>query len=264
MRGFFLALAAAFSLAACQSPDMACVTRAPDPDRVAPELMKARLLSVVTGEWRRFGSASAELDGINPEPSVIGVPIHENDPSPTIVEALSAYWTAVGRTDIVARERAKLAQGRYPSWDEAWSAAFISWSMARAGAPRREFCPNQAHWHYLKGIATSPIDRTPPRFVVHDLADYAPKPGDLICMSRAGVAVADWKDALLRADPLPLHCDVVVRTGAFQLSAIGGNVSDSVMETRTPVDGSGYLYPVPGRPWFAVVENRFPDMAPGS
>lgn len=264
MKKSFLVLAAALSLAACQSPDLTCTTRAPDPDRVAPELMKARLLGVVAGEWRRFGAASVELDGISPEPTAIGVPVNENNPSPTIVDALSAYWTAAGRTDIVARERAKLAQGRTPSWDEAWSAAFISWSMARAGAPRREFCPNQAHWHYLKGIATAPVTKTPPRFVVHDLAEYAPKPGDLICMSRAGVAVADWKDALLRADPLPLHCDVVVGTGGFQLRAIGGNVSDSVAETRTPVDGSGYLYPVPGRPWFAVVENRFPDTAPGS
>ncbi len=226
--------------------------------------MKARLLTVVTGEWRRFGAASVELDGINPEPIATGTPINENAPDPTIVSALSAYWTAVGRTDIVARERAKIQQGRRPDWDEAWSAAFISWSMARAGAPRRDFCPNQAHWHYLRGIATAAPTKTPPRFVVHDLTEYAPRPGDLICMSRAGVAVADWKDALLRADPLPLHCDVVTGTAAFQLRAIGGNVADSVTETRTPIDGFGLLYPVPGRPWFAVVENRFPDSAPGS
>jgi hypothetical protein len=264
LRGVFLVAAACLTLAACQSPDLACTTLAPVPDRVAPEMMKARLLSVVAGEWRRFGSASVELDGVNPEPAKSGVAVNENSNSPVIIEALSAYWTAAGRSDIVARERTKLAQGLNPSWDEAWSAAFVSWSMARAGVPRRDFCPNQAHWHYLKGIATAPFTTAPPRFVVHDLTEYAPKPGDLICMSRSGVAVADWKDALLRADPLPLHCDVVTRTGGFRLSAIGGNVSDSVVETRTPVDGSGFLYPVPGRPWFAVVENRFPDSAPGS
>ena len=264
MRRLFLLLASVLSLAACQSPDLTCTTRAPDPDRVAPEAMKARLLDIVAGEWRRFGAASLEMDGISSEPLPIGVPVNENDPRPTIVSALSAYWTAVGRDDIVARERARIAQGRTPIWDEAWSAAFVSWSMARAGAPRRDFCPNQAHWHYLKGIATAPVSKTPPRFVVHELAEYAPRPGDLICASRAGVTVADWKTALLRADPLPLHCDVVVGTGQFQLRAIGGNVADSVVETGTPVDGSGYLYPVPGRSWFAVVENRFPDMAPGS
>ena len=48
-----MGLAAVLSLAACQSPDLACTTSAPDPDRVAPELMKTRLLSVVAGEWRR-------------------------------------------------------------------------------------------------------------------------------------------------------------------------------------------------------------------
>jgi len=260
-----LALAAALSLAACQSPqDLSCPTSAPEPDRAAPEAVKSRLLGVVTGEWRRFGSASVELNGVDPEPIALGLPRNENDRDPLIFEALSAYWTAVGRTDIVARERARIARGQNPDWQEAWSAAFISWAMARGGAPRKDFCPDQAHWRYLRSIALAPPTRTPPRFIVHDPAEYPPRPGDLICATRAGVTVADWKDALLRADPLPLHCDLVVGTNAFQLRAVGGNVSDSVVETRTPIDSRGFLYAVPGRAWFAVVENRFPDLAPGS
>jgi hypothetical protein len=260
-----LALALVLGVAACQSPqDLGCTTPAPDPDRVAPEAVKARLLALVEGEWRRFGSASVTLNGIDPEPLTLGLPRSENDRDPLIFDALSAYWTAVGRTDIVARERAKLMRGQSPDWAEAWSAAFISWAMARGGAPRKDFCPDQAHWRYLRSIVLAPPAKAPPRFIVHDPAQYPPRPGDLICTTRAGVTVIDWKDALLRADPLPLHCDLVVGLGAFELRAIGGNVSDSVVETRTPIDGSGFLYPVPGRAWFAVVENRFPDTAPGS
>jgi len=260
-----LVLAAALGLTACQSPvDLRCATPAPEPDRVAAEVVKGRLLTAAAGEWRRFGSAIVELDGINPEPIIRGVPRSENDRDPLIFEALVAYWTAAGRTDIVRRERSRREQGLSPDWSEAWSAAFISWLMARGGAPRADFCPDQAHWRYLRGIATAPPAKQPPRFVLHDPAEYAPRPGDLICLSRAGITVSGWRDALLRPDPLPLHCDLVVGSSAFQLRAIGGNVEDSVVETRTPIDSGGFLYAVPGRPWFAVVENRFPDAGPGS
>jgi hypothetical protein len=167
-----------------------------------------------------------------------------------------------------------------PQCDNAWSAAFVSAALRSVGVQRRDFHFDALHSAYLKDILhryrawrATPARRQMPLFVPHPLETYAPQPGDLICATRRRE-----DEAVLRAIFLPTgpradatwdaafegmdfgHCDIVVALDLRRrtLSAIGGNVQDTVSKSLLPVDAKGYLIRTMERPWFVVVENRLP------
>jgi len=154
------------------------------------------------------------------------------------------YWYAVTRLPIVGN------QGEL----EPWSAAFISWLAKSAGLTPEDFPRTVLHWDYIERALQA---RDGARFAAHDPRAYAPKVGDLVCVSRSN-AVAGFAE--LRRGPY--HCDLVVGVEAGEIDAIGGNVGDAVSLARYEVDERGLLMQRDDQPWVVVIEQRDPYRGP--
>jgi hypothetical protein len=193
----------------------------------------------------------------------------EDDPA--VYDRIRAYWEATdpdyaGRIAQVRRfadrqlplGRGEGAGGYYPGWWTAWSGAFVSWTMHKAGAAWFE--PNPYHTGYLRRAAA----RRPGALVLIDA--YRPAAGDLICFPRPGVTAANdmptpktFRDRLLASTTdFPAHCDIVVRVGRAFVTSIGGNTRNAVAATLTPLDRQGRLVRSNVRPWALALKVEGP------
>lgn len=193
----------------------------------------------------------------------------EDDPA--VYDRIRAYWEATdpdyaGRIAQVRRfadrqlplGRGESASGYYPGWWTAWSGAFVSWTLRKAGAAWFE--PSPYHTGYLRRAA----QRRPGALVLIDA--YQPAAGDLICFSRPGVTAANdmptpkaFRDRLLATTTdFPAHCDIVVRVGRRYVTSIGGNTRNAVTATLTPLDAKGRLIRGNVRPWALALKVEGP------
>jgi hypothetical protein len=117
--------------------------------------------------------------------------------------------------------------------DTPWSAAFISFVVRSAGFTEDEFRFSQAHADYARQAFADPG-----AWRACDAAVTAPRPGDLLCNTRARAAAIDTFESLGEAlgsgASLPMHCDLVVSVdpAGLQAQSIGGNVLQSVTLRR--------------------------------
>jgi hypothetical protein len=266
-------LVLAVLLSACASapppptPPVALQTQSP---------WRARIAGAALAEWQAWGRPTA--DGW-PE----ALP---QEVAPENYQNILTYWAGVDEGAAVIRRHqamhdalmAGLEEGAAPGttptlpaislWAHpAWSAAFISHVMARAGVPGFVFPPSAAHAFYIDFLL-SQANWNPQTaaFLPHDPAEYAPRPGDLICADRAALRLLHWQDRLSEAGQFrPMHCDVVVQAGPGLVQAIGGNVLDAVVLRRFPADRQGRaLPPPPDKPPFIVIfENRMDAVPQG-
>jgi hypothetical protein len=230
------------------------------------------VVAIAQREWRLFGSpVDDDAPGTRPPPPPdqkperaaglwqrVGEYWYEGQPA----GALESAWT--GKHD---------AQGRvFPAdrdGDFAWSAAFISYVMRIAAAGARfPYSPNHSYYidvarRVSQGLVSG-YDLTAER-----VQDYAPLPGDLICMGRDASANIKFDD--LPAGTFPAHCDIVVAAPPpgptpRVLSVIGGNVDDAVTMKHVPVTAAdGKLAGPDGvvldsrYPWFVVLRVLYPQ-----
>lgn len=128
--------------------------------------------------------------------------------------------------------------------DNPWSAAFVSWVMTQAGLSG--FTRSPRHIDYIRA-AYHDGDSGPYRFT--DPSVEKPAPGDLLCLLRgrdhvlgyAGLRAALDSDAARHWES---HCDIVIAAnvgGDQTLYLIGGNVLNTVMLRKLPLDRSGRL-----------------------
>lgn len=204
--------------------------------------IKHNILTLARLEWEYFGRQTIVLDG--EEESIPHVGKWEDDGEPYAMR-VNWYWRSVGRPQLDGND-----------CREPWSAAFISWIMQEAGAPERLFYRADSHKTYLNRMMA---DSTDPyaAFEPHNVRDYTPKPGDLICATRSSAPpspLEDFRSVLY--DHAKLHCDIVVEQRGDTLAAIGGNVRNSVSKTVLTLDKDGRVQPSQRRPWFMVLENR--------
>ena len=263
MRFRFLPLLAL--LAACAAPQ----PPAPEPPLPYPPTARARMLRIALAEWEEWGRIELE-PGARP-------PSTRAESDPANFPRVLAYWRAVSDDEgAVARNRPLYAAALagapegWALWQEPyWSAAFISYVLRGAGVDAREFPPAASHATYVDALIADArqFPATAP-FLPRSPAEYAPRPGDLLCADRSSRApIADWRQRLPEAGRFrPMHCDIVVEAGPGGVAAIGGNVLDAVTRTRFPTDASGYLLPPPpGAPVpFTVFENRLGRLPPWS
>ena len=196
---------------------------------------KTSIVLLAVQEWARFGRQTLTFSP-NKEPRVERLGVQERDAP----ERIRDYWTAVDKPGLSGLD------------DVPWSAAFISWTIESAGVPRDVFCPDQRHTIYVERLVER-ARRTGAGFLPHRPNEYTPRVGDLLCSSREGSGTT--LDNLNRGAG---HCDIVVEVRPGEVHAIGGNVRDSVSRSIFPLDASGYMTALPGRPLFAVIENRLP------
>ncbi len=250
-------------LAACATPPPVVALAPPLP---YPPSVRDRILGIAEAEWREWGAldrqpgdpapaSSAEADLAN-FPRVLAYWLAAPDEDGTIAANRRLYAAALaGRPEGARLWRA-----------QAWSAAFISYVMQRAGVDTREFRPTAAHSfyidHMLKDAADFPAEAP---FYPHSPTAYAPQPGDLVCADRSRSPITDWRQRAADNGAFrPMHCDLVVAVTPAGAEAIGGNVADTVARTRYPTDPGGLLLPGPpgSATWFGVFENRLGRLGP--
>jgi hypothetical protein len=142
--------------------------------------------------------------------------------------------------------------------------------LREAGVAEADFAFNETHAVYVKAIVKRHREAAarrdpPPAIVPHDVRDYAPRPGDLICAVRPAegartLTVFFDHRAWDEAGPPFGHCDIVVRVDRSlrRLGAIGGNVKDTVARSIVALDAEGRVIPTLERPWYVAIENRLP------
>jgi hypothetical protein len=258
-------------LAACASTPAPIV-----PGRAQPGASRptgpgaARLAATTEREWAAWGRIAVE-----------GFPValeRTPDATPELFERLMGYWAATpeGPEVITAhrnfRDAITAPSSASATLDPvsglpfevvpgnismtsfntpAWSAAFISYSMAESGVPRSDFDPSASHALYVDRLIERAMENPEgAAFIPHGMTEYAPHVGD---------PLPDWQSRLAETGRFrPMHCDIVVRAGGGSVEMIGGNVLDVVLRRRIPTDAEGHvLPPPPERPQFFVVfENR--------
>lgn len=244
-----------------------------------PPETRARMMRILEAEWREWGAAVLDARA-RPFEDAEG-PLSEEDPA--AFSKVLAYWSSVGWQDYILRNKAAFISGRASGlcsgnelagdgrpvvWGcQPWSAAFISFVMRSAGIDREEFPPAAAHREYVDAlILAGDAYGGRATFLAHEVEDYAPVAGDMICADRASRGRAISTLAQRRAEmgtPRPMHCDIVMSTAPGEVLAVGGNVAQNVTAVRYRTDAAGRLVRNVRR-WFVVFENRIPAARPGA
>jgi hypothetical protein len=205
---------------------------------VDPQLVRGNILRLANAEWNAFGNQTIYRDGGRERIDPVGVWEDERRGSPRIAQ----YW--------------KIVDEDWTGYDcdKPWSAAFISWLMLESGVAAKDFTLSGLHADYLRDIARQQSAANA-RFALRPVGDYTPRPGDLICATRAGSHIDDINAI---PDGTPMHCDLVTLNENGRMESVGGNVRNSVSKTVRQVDAQGRL-PLDGdRPWMLVVQNKYP------
>jgi hypothetical protein len=247
----------------------------PGPPAARPAALgewRARVVNAALAEWRAWGQLT--VDGW---PEALG-----REPDPANFSRIQQYWAAVEEGAVVNRRHqetydammlamsdssaegfavAPPAPPAISIWAHpAWSAAFVSHVMQSAGVPGFVFPPRASHAAYIDALLAQATESpSTAGFLPHDPAEYAPRPGDLVCADRSRVPLIQWQERLAEFGEFrPMHCDIVVADGGRLVQAIGGNVLDATVLRRFPADAAGRLLPAPwDKPRFLLVlENR--------
>lgn len=215
--------------------------------RMPEAFSRANAIAIVQREWRAFGQ------GVDDDPPDTRPELGDARPDrqPGMWERVGDYWFTGQDVGTRTQDWTSKYGGRgdeFPPGDDAhaWSAAFISYVMRVAGAGQR-FPYAPVHSAYINAAV-----RGSSALQGYRLSEYAPLPGDLICMGRGRAAAMTFDS--LPAGTFPAHCDMVVATAPGQDTVIGGNVDGSVTMKHVPVTNDGRL----ARPDGTVRDARWP------
>lgn len=245
----------------------ACAAREPAPTAFDGPATWRRTVEIAEAEWRRFGQQVVYFRyGDDGGETRIIDPVRLWEDDRKAYEPLLDYWSVVGE-DKATFQSWRGCQGDWAQkcpWQLPWSAAFISYIMVTAGMAEGEFRPDGEHWDYVRYLISR--SKNPGAvFEPDSIEAHAPRPGDLICKTRAG-ATPPAVDKLI-AEPtrfggsLPMHCDFVVANNGATIEAVGGNVLNSVSKSMIPAM-DGKLTSGRAGKWFIIMRNlyRLPDM----
>lgn len=168
--------------------------------------------------------------------------------------AIGSFWASLPKGGLfLSRQNQVWAVNDNAGWADAWSAAFISWSLCESGAPMADFLRHQSHYMYVDDALRGDT----PLYKALDIDTAGiPELGDMICADRSKnntyQTLKDREKHLGQARPL--HCDIVVNRdlNKNRIFAIGGNVGNSVTLTALRLV-NGKLEQTARRPWFAVL-----------
>ena len=132
--------------------------------------------------------------------------------------------------------------------DNAWSAAFISWVMARAALPG--FRASASHIDYVRA-AHQHAESNAYQFL--EPTHARPAAGDMLCYVRGAQSALGYAGLLgvvERGGGLNMHCEVVVAANPGNDSTaylIGGNVQQGVSMRLLPLNRNGEFWSLPQR-----------------
>jgi hypothetical protein len=207
--------------------------------------IKRRLIETALWEWDFFGRSTRGLDD--------GWTLAGDQADEPYRSRVGLYWAAVGRPELDGGS------------DEPWSAAFISWCFAKAGAGGA-FTGHDTHSVYVDRIRRH--DGMSDALVLRPPAAAPLAPGDLIWNARwesdgdeaqAPKSFEAATAALEAGNFFPSHVDIVVAVGAGRCDSIGGNVSNrdpggSVTRSTWRLAADGTIAD-PRKAWIGMIRN---------
>ena len=156
-------------------------------------------------------------------------------------QRVNEYWTKLGE------------QTRDGATDVAWSAAFVSWVMYRAGCGSK-FPYHARHASYVKKAISNRRSGKFDRVCGYRPEEIRIAPGDVLSMGRGKTYDIDFEFATENSNYLS-HCDIVVGVSGSTVTTIGGNVGDGVVGEKKFrwTDGSLVNVEKPKQRVFAVL-----------
>jgi hypothetical protein len=109
--------------------------------------------------------------------------------------------------------------------NQAWSSAFISYLMRKAGAGD-DFKYAQSHSQYIAQAVKNRKENNSKKFKAYKPNEVKVEVGDLICYPRQSGVNYDSQAGYMS------HCDLVVSINGNNAVGVGGNVSDSVSKNN--------------------------------
>ncbi|HZH08315.1 MAG TPA: DUF2272 domain-containing protein [Lautropia sp.] len=252
---------------------------------VVPGDRVKKLLYVAHLEWRRWGAQVVKVtagepicavmvsgacepvaDGCGKEQTVALCPVVNEFWAHVRLASGESFSHECSRTGVCEHS---LPPGMVAEKTPAWSAAFISSMMHRAGFAAEEFLPSPFHANYVVAArdgATTAYEVVPtPAYVA---------PGDIACATRFDDRPQLLPEQLSLVEPhglltraTPMHCDLVVAVDLSQrlAHAIGGNVMQAVSMNEIELDALGRLSPLVNhnRGWLLVMRLR-PEVRAGN
>lgn len=198
--------------------------------------IQEKLIDAADGEWKRWGFSLAPLH----RPKQVG----GTEQQVPYVQFVNDYWTVAGK----------------PEWNGKspfpWSAAFISFCFASAGAGAG-FPYRTGHWDYCAQIVNEPD--TYPKLKLEP-ASTPLATGDVIWAARGGrdcpappTSSAEALAGLQAGRWFCSHADIVIALRAGEVDVIGGNVSDSV--TKSTYTTTRGMISDPRHLWLGVIKS---------
>ena len=163
-----------------------------------------------------------------------GVQRKEDDSS--MYESIKKYW----------QEGADTFWSKAKMINEAWSAAFISYIMKKAGAGD-DFKYSTSHSVYIRDSINNRKKNKKNPFKGFKPQEVKVEEGDLVCYPRQGGVNYDSTGAYKS------HCDFVIDVKDNIATSIGGNVSNSVSKTSVELDKEGKIK---DSKYFVVIKNK--------
>lgn len=158
----------------------------------------------------------------------------EQDPS--MLDNIKKYWQE--GTDTFWSE-AKMV-------NEAWSAAFISYLMKKAGAGNN-FKYSVSHSEYIRDAIKNRKENNKNPFKGYRPQEVKIEKGDIVCYPRQSGVGYDTTGNYAS------HCDLVIDIKDDKAITIGGNVSNSVSKTEVGLDKTKKIK---DKKYFVVIKNE--------
>ncbi len=141
-----------------------------------------------------------------------------NERNPDILTRLRKYW----------EEGSGIIRDDNYYVNQAWSAAFISYLMRKAGAGNH-FKYSQSHSQYIAEAVKNKKENNSKKFKAYKPNEVKVEVGDLVCYPRQSGVGYDSKAGYLS------HCDLITSIKGSNAVGIGGNISDSVSKNNYPL-----------------------------
>lgn len=202
---------------------------------------RGRAVALAVAEWKAFERPWLK-DG-----RLERVGRQEGDPGQW--QKVITYWREGLKSDSV-RNPADVTSRDHP-----WSAAFIAYVMRQAGAGER-FPYAASHSGSIKqAIYNRQHSAENAGLIGHPVMDYAPRPGDLLCATRAWATGKVTYANASSFDFFPSRCELVINTTPGQIDAIGGDLRDAV--TRHTIRAvNGKIAPGGAEDWLVVIQTQ--------
>lgn len=194
-------------------------------------LVKYKAVSIAKREWAGWGKPTIGKDGKQINKGGF-------EASKGFSERVGEYWRVGTGQSFDGKDR-----------DIAWSSAFISYLMKKAGAGDN-FVYSPSHSKYITdSIANRKQGKINEPFVGYKTSEVAPQVGDLVCYTRQSGVNYDTTGAYLS------HCDLVVEKKSNEIEVIGGNVNQSVTKRILKTDSKGRIADTKQN-WFVVLKSN--------